>query len=120
MPPPGELTPTPIHLWKPQSLENLAKTGIYTYEESDRLRERVMNPYERDAINNIIVRGVSGQSFERQCITLTELVDENMVETLGAQIKRKIWGSLVSLVISLLELLVCTCVVESLSSCSTQ
>lgn len=53
-----------------------------------------MNPYERDGINNIIIRGVSGQTFERQGITLTQLVDDNMVETLGAKIKREVWGFL--------------------------
>lgn len=92
VPSPQELAPTPIVNWEPKSIQHLAKSGIYSYEESERLRARVMNPYERDAISNIIVRGVTGKQFDRQGITLTNLVDDGMVDDLGSRIGKKIWG----------------------------
>lgn len=91
VPAPEELSPQPITKRQLQSIEGLASTGIYTYEESEKLRARVMNPYEREAINNIITRGVSGKSFDRQGISLTQLVDDNMIESVGDKISRKVW-----------------------------
>ncbi|QBP37028.1 putative envelope protein [Lampyris noctiluca chuvirus-like virus 1] len=94
VPNPVELSPEPINQWVPKSIESLARAGIYTYEEAERLRERVMNPYERDAVNNIVVRGVTGSTFQRQGISLTQLVDEDLIESMGTKIVRKVWGFL--------------------------
>lgn len=92
VPEPAYLTVEPISTWTPHSIYKLATAGIYSYDEAEQLRSRLMNPYEREAISNIITRGVTGQAFDRQEISLNPLVDDDMVESLGERIKDKVWG----------------------------
>lgn len=89
---PHTLTPRPVTNWKSTSLKNLAKAGLYSYEEAELLRNRIMHPFEQSAITNIITRGVTHASVNLQGISLDELMDEHFVESFAEKIGKKIWG----------------------------
>lgn len=92
IPNPQELTVTPVKTWKSKSISNLAEAGIYDYNEAEKMRERIMNPYERDAISNIITRGAQGVPTNMQGISLANAFDPTAITDLGNKLGARIWG----------------------------
>lgn len=71
---------------------HLAVSGIYSYEDAEKLRDKLMNPYERAAITNTITRGVIGARYDPQGTNIYNMFDENALEKIKTSVVEKIWG----------------------------
>lgn len=93
-----QLTPTPYRL-SPMTAEPpayrdlfLATSGIYSYDETLKLRDRLMNPYEREAITNTLVRGYSGDKYNSQGSSISYMFDEKSLIKVRDSVMSKMWG----------------------------
>lgn len=89
---PKLLTPEPLATWSYTNIKDLARSGIYTYEETERLQERIMYPYERTAIANILTRGVSQATVDLQGINIHRIFTDRSLEVMKDKLLLKIWG----------------------------
>nr|QMP82321.1 glycoprotein [Coleopteran chu-related virus OKIAV151] len=93
---PETLKPQSGLTWNYYSPSALARSGIYSQDELDRLKEHIMNGPEREAIASILTRGYTGSNPDHQGGSLANLLDENEVEKFGERIWSRIWGSFMS------------------------
>lgn len=92
VPSPNYLTPIPASNWRTDSLDSIASVGIYSMEDLSRLERKMMNPYEHQAIENVIVRGFEGAIVNRQGMSMANLLDEDALKKMSDSVIHKIWG----------------------------
>ena len=91
-PAPHQLTPVIPKNYKYESPVSLATGGIYDEQEVEKMWEQVMFPNERQAITNVMVRGVSGQQPDLQGLSIGNMLDQDAVEAIQKGLLSRIWG----------------------------
>lgn len=91
VPAPQELHPISQPTWNYNPIGNLASSGIYTMEEIDQLRDRIMFPAERAGLLNSIARGTAGYSVASGSISIRNLLDNQAIEQIAESTIRKMW-----------------------------
>lgn len=91
--PPTRVQPAAVTKYKFLSPADLATGGIYDETEIERLRDQIMYPGERNAMTNVITRGIAGRRPDMQGLSVGHLMDESTVEKLKNSLVAKIWGS---------------------------
>lgn len=74
------------------TIKDLGAGGLYTYQEIRKAQDSIMFAVERNALNNIMVRGVSGQTVNTQGISMLNLFDKEELENLANSAIRKLYG----------------------------
>lgn len=92
VPAPQELDPNTKNKWTYVSPGNLASAGIYTLEDLEQLRDHIMNGHERNAITTILGRGFSGQNPDYQGGSVSNLLTEDTLNSVGERLGRRLWG----------------------------
>lgn len=94
VPAPQELYATSQPTWKYNPVGDLAASGIYTIEEINQLRDRIMFPAERSALLNTIARGSAGYSIASGSIALHNLLNPETIEQITESTLNKMWHGL--------------------------
>lgn len=92
VPPPQLLRPMTTPTWGYSPVGNLASSGIYTNEEIEQLRDRIMFPAERPALLNNLARGSAGYTIPPGSVSLKNLLDENTLEHITSTAFAKLWN----------------------------
>ena len=93
---PLTLNPSEESNWKYENPGHLASSGIYTAEDMDNLRDRIMFPVERPAILDTVARGAIGQPTYGNNVNFHNLLDEGRIESMVQKAWDKAWGGFVS------------------------
>lgn len=94
--PPPTIQPLTRPEWKYISPEHLATSGIYSSEDLNKLRSHIMEPAEKPAILNTLLRGVSGQHIPKGQISLYNLMDEEALDKIATSTSQRLWGAFVT------------------------
>lgn len=81
---PATLQPDSSLTWKFTELATLAKSGIYSYDDLNRLREHIMFPQERGAILNTLTRRATGMDTDHDGVTIMKFLDENALNHIAS------------------------------------
>ncbi|XP_057319183.1 uncharacterized protein LOC130664100 [Microplitis mediator] len=92
---PQSLKPETEPSWSYNEPMHLAQSGVYSQEDLEKLRDRIMFPVEREALLNSLARGVTGRSTGDKQISLIGLLDENALNRIAESTAQKIWGGFV-------------------------
>ncbi|XP_043270285.1 uncharacterized protein [Venturia canescens] len=90
--PPEIMRPTTKQTWKYTNPASLAASGIYTKEDTDNLRQRIMFPLEKPVVIDNIVRGINGESTVNQGERFVNLLDENSIKHIAESAWKHTWG----------------------------
>uniref|UniRef100_A0AAT9JFV2 Glycoprotein n=1 Tax=Blattella germanica chuvirus 1 TaxID=3133478 RepID=A0AAT9JFV2_9VIRU len=90
--PPHILSPNSDLTWNYKSTKNLASSGIYTDNDMSNLRKQLIFPIERPAIENILVRQVSGQTVSDQGINTGAFFKPDLHEQITNSVTMRLWG----------------------------
>lgn len=93
--PPNKIQPLTKPTWKYTSPKFLATSGIYSEQDLDKLRHRIMSPVEKPAILSNIARGMDGLHFANQGESILNLFDTNALQKLADSAWEKTWGKFV-------------------------
>lgn len=94
VPNPQQLSPTSTPTWNYNPIGNLASSGIYTLEEINQLRDRIMFPVEKSALLNTIARGSAGYTVPTGSVSFHNLLDQNSIDHLAETTLHKMWHGL--------------------------
>lgn len=90
---PQELHPISQPTWNYNPIGNLASSGIYTMEEIDQLRDRIMFPAERAALLNSIARGSAGYSVASGSVSIQNLLNSKDIEKIAEGAFKRLWNN---------------------------
>lgn len=93
---PITIQPNSQETWKYINAGDLATSGIYTEQEINELRERIMFPVERGAILNDIAREMRGEPVADRDGSIMRLLDEDTVLRIAESAWAKMWGHFMS------------------------
>ena len=85
-------TPT----WEYVSPAELATNGIYTEQELDQIRERIMFPVERSAVLNDIAREIRGHPLGDNEGSLLKLLNEDAITKIASNTWNKMWSHFIT------------------------
>lgn len=94
--PPQILKPMTHMSWRYIKPADLATSGIYTINELDELRRRILGPIERSGILNDIAQEISGFPISSSKSTIMKLINEEMVNKLAENTWKKMWGKFIA------------------------
>ncbi|XP_043285291.1 uncharacterized protein [Venturia canescens] len=94
VPNPQQLQPLSQPSWTYNPIGNLAESGIYTTEELNELRDKIMFPAEKSALLNTIARGSAGYSVPAGSIAFHNLLTTESIEQLAESTLNKMWHGL--------------------------
>jgi hypothetical protein len=89
---PAILSPQTNLSWAYKSPANLAKLGIYSYNELQNFQRRLIFPVELNAIQNAVVRSFIGQDAEIKKGSVLNLLTEGEVDKLSRSVANKLWS----------------------------
>lgn len=89
---PHVLSPRKEPTWTYQNPGNLARQGIYTEEDLEKLRDYIMSPVEQPAIINNIVRVATGEDPETHGLNFGNFLDAQALESIARSTWEKFWG----------------------------
>ncbi|XP_015596324.1 uncharacterized protein LOC107268248 [Cephus cinctus] len=85
------LKPDTEPTWEYQSID-VGSSGIYSDQEMEKLRKHIMFPAEKPAVLSNVARGVTGQTMEKQGMSISYLLDEETINTIVKDTWKKTWG----------------------------
>ena len=92
-------TPAPIVIqpatkptWSYRSPNYLARTGIYTARDLERLSNFIMQPSEQAAIVNVFTRVTTGRDVNAQGIKFANFLDSNTLYHIARNTWSRIWA----------------------------
>lgn len=88
---PEVLKPQTRPTWKYISPETLAVSGIYSQNDLNRLRDRILFPIERNAVVNKIAMGMTGHTVNTNGMTIGNLFDQETIAKLADSAWEKMW-----------------------------
>lgn len=94
--PPNTLKPTTTKDWVFEVLIWLARGGVYTIDEVNRMIERIMFPMERDATLSNLASGVTGHHVVPQGTNYIALFEGEGLNMLAKSILDRAWGGFIS------------------------
>ena len=89
---PQELRADTEDLPKFHTIKDLGAGGLYTYQEINKAQEAMVFNLERNALNNILVRGIAGQEIQKQGFTSLNLFNKEEIEKLANSTIHKLYG----------------------------
>ncbi|AJG39068.1 glycoprotein [Wuchang Cockroach Virus 3] len=89
---PRVLSPYTNLTWEYISPSKLASAGIYTDDDLKTIQQQVLYAGEREAIENIVVRGVSGSSVDLQGINGIHIIPDEALHDAANKYWTKLWG----------------------------
>lgn len=89
---PQTLQPSIQPTWEYSPIGNLGQSGIYSMEEVEKLRDRIMFPAEKPALLNNIARGSAGYEVAPGIFSLRGLLDEATVEHIAESAAKRFWN----------------------------
>lgn len=89
---PQTLSPIQPGTFHYESPAGLAAGGIYDADEVEKLREQIMHPNERQAIANVIARGMAGQRPDLQGLSIAGVMDDTALTSIQDSIVKKLWN----------------------------
>lgn len=89
---PEDLLSSPSDTWQYISPEGLGTAGLYTDSELKTLREDILFPSTRQAVQNNMVRGSLGYNVGEQGINIGNLMDSTSIERIAHRVWTKAWG----------------------------
>lgn len=92
VPPPQTLRPMTTPTWGYTPIGNLATSGIYTNEEMEQLRDRIMFPAERPALLNNLARGSAGYAIPPGTASLKNVLDEDTLQHIASTAFENLWN----------------------------
>lgn len=92
VPTPQILTPLDQPTWTYSSIGYLATSGIYTTNEIEDLRDRIMFPAEKPALLNNIARGSIGYAIPQGSISLKNFLDSETLDNLAESTAKRLWN----------------------------
>lgn len=93
---PQQLQPLTSLTWKYLTPGPLAKSGIYSEADIERLREHIMFPAEKPALLNSIARGLTGHTFDSDAVSVYNMLDEASLNKIAESAAAKVWNGFVT------------------------
>lgn len=90
--PPTLLKPETEHKLNLNPIQPLGASGLYTQEEISRVQQTLSFNIEREAVENIVARKLSGQSTDNQGYTTINLFDTQEIKSLARNTFYSVWG----------------------------
>lgn len=94
--PPEIIKPLTKPKWRYLSPDKLATSGIYSEGDIEELRDHIMFPAEKPALLNNIARGVSGQGFNADSISMYNLLDEKTLKKIVESTTERVWSGFIT------------------------
>jgi hypothetical protein len=89
---PEELKPHTHPVWHYSDAHELARSGIYSDSELEKLRKQLLAPITRDAITSVISQVLDGSSITPTNLNFHKLIDHASLEIIASDILDKFWG----------------------------
>jgi hypothetical protein len=89
---PDEIKPNTKLVWHYNDAHELARSGIYSDSELEKLRKQLLAPITRDAITSVISQVLDGSSITPTNLNFHKLIDQASLEVIASDILDKFWG----------------------------
>ncbi|XP_063994294.1 uncharacterized protein LOC135171596 [Diachasmimorpha longicaudata] len=103
--------PTKSVQWEYERIENLATSGIYSADDMEKLRDRLLTKAETAAVVSNMVRAANGDELPAGTISIKHLLNREMLEEMTESAVSRAWdkiktfGNIVSVVIGVVTLI---------------
>ena len=91
-PSPEIIKPDTMPTWRYQSPMYLAKAGIYSANDLQRLTDYIMQPSEQAAIVNVFARLSTGRDTDTRGMYMANFLDTNALNEIAKSTWNKMWG----------------------------
>jgi hypothetical protein len=89
---PNEVRPNTRLVWHYNDAHELAKSGIYSDQELEKLRKQLLAPITKEAITSVISQVLDGSSIAPTDLSFHKLIDQASLEVIASDILDKFWG----------------------------